>query len=199
MKRFFAFLFGFAVLGVSLSCKEKTTKPMPASEAVKTPVVNKVLIDTTLLSEENISESLYEKMNNISELKNFQQALKGTELQEQMQYKKGPFTIFALSNNVFGFEMVDSLRTQSINDSVVEELARQIIEEKITSIDLIRRLKKVKGALVLYSLSKENMNILRSDFDIFISTAKLKRARLGKTDIEASNGIIHIVDSVWNK
>lgn len=190
-------LSAFFVIFLIFSCKQegKESAPPPAvSEAI---VVNKTVEDTTLLSEEKVTASLYEKIKTIPELHSFQQRIKGTELQEFLQLKKGPFTVFALPNDVFKDQRIDSPQTPTENDSVIAVLHGLISDKKVTSIDLIQGLKK-KNILLLSSFSEENIEVSRHNFEIFITTG-MSKGRLGKTDIEASNGVLHIIDSVWSK
>ena len=201
MRQIHFVLFIILLVTFVLSCKNEQKKEINSSvEVIAATALNKeTLLDSTLLSEENISKSLYEKIKALPELQFFFSGIKETELQKILQNKKGPYTIIALPNEVFKLPEMDSVRTQSLRDSIMRILKNHIIEDKITSIELIKRLKKTNGFLSEATLSNESITFSKEGFDLFIATPFIGKTRLERTDIHASNGILHIVDSVWGE
>ncbi len=93
---------------------------------------------------------------------------------------KGPYTVFAPTDEAF---------------------AR--LEQEVSDADTLRSILKyhvVSGSLtakdVVKLRSAETLNGQRISIDVRGSNVRLDRARLVKTDIECSNGVIHVIDAV---
>ena len=52
------------------------------------------------------------------------------------------------------------------------------------------------GPVTLTTLSGEQLKVSSNENDILITDSKGKVAKIGKSDIQGTNGVLHIVDNV---
>lgn len=97
----------------------------------------------------------------------------------------GPFTIFAPDNDAFKASNVDLKALMKNTTDLKKVLTVHIVDAKKTSKDL-------KDGMVLKTVQGENLTVkIAPDGVITISGVKVI-----KPDIEASNGVVHIINSV---
>ena len=77
-------------------------------------------------------------------------------------------------------------------------LNSHIINGNMDSASLVQEIKKNKGKLSLTTLSGAVLTFSKNDSDIIVSDANGTKARIGKSDIKGSNGIVHLLDAVLN-
>lgn len=113
-------------------------------------------------------------------------AVKAGELVEILK-SDGPFTVFAPTNEAFMAlpeGTLESLLKPENKDQLVAILTYHVVPGKIMSTDLSdgQKAKTAQGS---------NVNISVSSMGVKINNAKVTNA-----DIEASNGIVHVIDQV---
>jgi len=99
----------------------------------------------------------------------------------------GPFTVFAPTDEAFAKlpdGTVESLLRPENRDKLVSILTYHVVPGRVFSDDVVdaRRLKTVQGAKAPVSTSGGHVTI--------------DNARILKTDIDATNGVIHVIDEV---
>ncbi len=100
---------------------------------------------------------------------------------------KGPFTVFAPTDEAFAALPEGTLKTLLENpDLLTEVLIYHVVEGKVMAEDVIG----LNGSNVA-SLNGKEININIADERVFINEAQAVT-----TDVEATNGVIHIIDSV---
>ena len=101
---------------------------------------------------------------------------------------EGPFTVFAPTNEAF----------EKLPEGTVEDLLKEENKEKLTNIllyhvvpgkVLAKDVVKVESADTL--LKDESVKVKVKEDKVFID-----KAEVIKTDVETSNGVIHVIDSV---
>ena len=100
---------------------------------------------------------------------------------------EGPFTVFAPTDDAFAklpAGTVDNLLLPENKDKLIAVLTYHVVSGKVLASDVV----KMKSAKTVNG--KEAM-IKVSDMGVMVDAAKVV-----KTDIEASNGVIHVIDSV---
>ncbi|MDG2388356.1 MAG: fasciclin domain-containing protein [Planctomycetaceae bacterium] len=100
---------------------------------------------------------------------------------------KGPFTVFAPTNAAFAKlpeGTVESLLKPENKDKLIAILTYHVVSGKVMAADVVKlsSAKTVQGTTV---------DIKVTDAGVMVDNAKVV-----KTDIETSNGVIHIIDSV---
>merc|ERR1712212_644771 len=105
---------------------------------------------------------------------------------------EGPFTVFAPDNNAFSKVPSDTLTSLlGDKDALTAVLARHVIVgSKILSGDIPQGVTKVQ------TLGGEEVEVTRSGYSVSIKSAA-GSARVIKADVGATNGVIHVVDTVF--
>jgi len=105
---------------------------------------------------------------------------------------EGPFTVFAPTNNAFAKIPSDTLTSLlGDKDALTAVLARHVIAgSKILSGDIPQGVTKVQ------TLGGEEVEVLRKWSSVSIKSAA-GSARVIKADVGATNGVIHVVDTVF--
>ncbi len=118
-------------------------------------------------------------------------ALRLSGLTEQAS-GKGPYTVFAPTNEAFGKlpeGTVDALLKPEAKAKLVKLLAYHVVKGKFTSGQLQdgQKLKTVTGG---------TLTVSKQGDAVTITDGSGSTATIGQADIEATNGIIHSVDTV---
>jgi uncharacterized surface protein with fasciclin (FAS1) repeats len=114
-------------------------------------------------------------------------AVKAAGLAETLS-GKGPFTVFAPTNAAFEKlpkGTVESLLKPENKDKLVAILTYHVVSAKVMAADAVKldKAKTVNGAE--FTISVKDGNVLLND-----------SAKVVKTDIVGSNGVIHVIDTV---
>jgi uncharacterized surface protein with fasciclin (FAS1) repeats len=113
-------------------------------------------------------------------------AVSTAELTETLQ-GEGPFTVFAPTNAAFeklGDEQVQSLLEPENRDQLTKILTYHVVPGKLTAADLSdgEQLKTVAGETL--------------EVEVDGDTVMVGDATVAQPDVEASNGVVHVIDSV---
>ncbi|HKS10187.1 MAG TPA: fasciclin domain-containing protein [Pyrinomonadaceae bacterium] len=98
----------------------------------------------------------------------------------------GPFTVFAPTDAAFGKmpqQTLDELLQPENKNRLAAILAYHVVPGKVTSNEVI-------ASSSATTLQGQRVNISKKD------GVKINQAKLIITDVEATNGVIHIIDSV---
>jgi len=126
----------------------------------------------------NIAETLRDE----GQLKTLWDAIEKADLEEIIE-EKGPYTIFAPTNDAFNKIPSDELNELLDNhDELVNTLKNHILMGKYTSKDVAKMEKTT-------SMSGEEITVDTS------SGVRVNESKVIKPDIEGSNGIIHFIDT----
>lgn len=134
--------------------------------------------------------NIYEIINNDDRLETLAKAIKLAELDEATQ-QSGSFTVFAPSNAAFSKvpqENVDRLSNPENKDELAQLLSYHAIGDKaLTSTEL----SEMNLPTNLQALTGDFIIVSKQDNEL-----KINDASIIESDISASNGIIHIIDTV---
>lgn len=113
-------------------------------------------------------------------------AVKAAELVDVLS-SKGPFTVFAPTNEAFAKlpkGTVESLLKPENKDKLIAVLKYHVVPGKVMAKDVVKvdSAKTAQGSSVTVTVEGK--------------TVKVDNANVIKTDIEASNGVIHVIDTV---
>ena len=168
-------LFSFAlVLAVAFSTQIAIAGDCPASKAKYTK-------DTTKDTKDIVDTAVA-----AGSFKTLATALTTAELIDTLK-GKGPFTVFAPTDEAFEKlpegTVADLLKPEN-KDKLVGILTYHVVSGKVMAADVVK-LKKAKS-------------VQGSDIRIKVKDGKVKvdGANVVKTDIECSNGVIHVIDAV---
>ncbi len=125
-------------------------------------------------------------------------AVKAADLVSALQ-GDGPFTVFAPTNSAFA--KIDSNTLSSLLESKNQKalaniLTYHVVAGKLTATDVVAALKKGKGKVELKALNGEVLTVMQKDDKIWLKDAKGNYSEIVATDVMASNGVIHVIDTV---
>ncbi|CAA9203040.1 hypothetical protein FLA105534_04389 [Flavobacterium bizetiae] len=125
-------------------------------------------------------------------------AVKAAGLVETLQ-GKGPFTVFAPTNEAFSklpAGTVDTLlKTENIK-SLQTILTYHVVAGKMNSSDIAKAIKAGKGKAALKTVSGGTLTAWMDGKDLYISDESGNKAKVTISDVNQSNGVIHVVDTV---
>ncbi len=111
----------------------------------------------------------------------------------------GPFTVFAPVNS--GFAKIDSKTLNSLlqpenKDKLSAILTYHVVSGKLMATDVAAVLKKGNGSAELTTLNGGKLTAMKKDGGIYLKDANGNTSKISKTDVVASNGVIHIIEDV---
>jgi len=197
----FRYFFVLSFLFLVVSCKNEANKNSESSSEVKEKVKKKFPQKNTPLKViapiDNGDNSVFTKLFFNNETKLFASALTSANLTNLFSVDKTTYTVFASSNEAFkkvGTEKLTLLFSD--RDVLGIVLKNHIVKGMIDSSSLVKKIKQQGGKYKLKTLMGETLTVSMSGSDIVIKDTLGNKAIIGKSDLKASNGIIHIIDTV---
>jgi len=179
MKKFFALsLFALVTL---LSSTAFAQKPVTVGGAPMFP--NKNIIENAVNSKDHTT---------------LVAAVKAAGLVETLQ-GPGPFTVFAPVNAAFDAlpaGTVDTLLKPENKGTLTSVLTYHVVAARLNSKALERMIKQGGGRAMLKTVQGGELTATMSGNDINITDAKGNTARITITNVNQSNGVIHVIDRV---
>ncbi len=125
-------------------------------------------------------------------------ALKAADLVSALQ-GEGPFTVFAPVNS--GFAKIDANALNSLlqpqnKAKLAGILTYHVVAGKIAAADVAAALKKGNGKAALTTLNGATLTAVSRNGGIYLKDANGNYSKIAKTDVMASNGVIHIIEDV---
>lgn len=125
-------------------------------------------------------------------------ALKAADLVGALK-GEGPFTVFAPVNS--GFAKIDEATLSSLLEPANKEklsaiLTYHVVSGKLAASDVASALKGGNGKAELTTLQGGKLTAVSKDGGIFLMDANGNYSKISKTDVMASNGVIHIIEDV---
>ncbi|MBO0331928.1 MULTISPECIES: fasciclin domain-containing protein [Flavobacteriaceae] len=111
----------------------------------------------------------------------------------------GPFTVFAPVNS--GFAKIDAATLNSLLQPENKEklsaiLTYHVVSGELMASDVAAALEKGNGKAELTTLNGGKLTAMKKDDGIYLKDANGSWSKISKTDVEASNGVIHIIEDV---
>jgi uncharacterized surface protein with fasciclin (FAS1) repeats len=111
----------------------------------------------------------------------------------------GPFTVFAPTNEAFEklpAGTVDTLLKPENKDQLTKVLTYHVVAGKVSSKDLMKMIKTGGGKAELKTVEGGTLTATMQDGKILLTDEKGGMATVTIADVNQSNGVIHVVDSV---
>jgi uncharacterized surface protein with fasciclin (FAS1) repeats len=125
-------------------------------------------------------------------------AVKAAGLVETLQ-SPGPFTVFAPTNEAFAklpAGTVETLLKPENKETLTKVLTYHVVAGKMSSKDLWKAIKAGSGTATLKTVSGGWLKASVSGKEIVLTDEKGGMSKVTIADVNQSNGVIHVVDSV---
>jgi uncharacterized surface protein with fasciclin (FAS1) repeats len=112
---------------------------------------------------------------------------------------KGPFTVFAPSNSAFDKlpkGTVENLLKPESKEALVKLLTYHVVAGNLKASDVLAAIKAGKGKAVVKTVQGENLTASLENGKVILTDEKGGKAVVTAADLTASNGVVHVIDSV---
>jgi uncharacterized surface protein with fasciclin (FAS1) repeats len=112
---------------------------------------------------------------------------------------KGPFTVFAPTNDAFAklpAGTVDTLVKPESKAALTKILTYHVVAGDMKAAALMKAIKDGGGKAMLKTVQGDNLTAMQSGSTIEITDAKGGKSKVTIADVDQSNGVIHVIDTV---
>jgi len=112
---------------------------------------------------------------------------------------KGPFTVFAPTNEAFDAlpaGTVETLLKPENKAKLTSILTYHVVPGKLSSMDLMKMIKEQNGKATLKTVEGENLYITVNGKKLMVTDENGNSARVTIADVNQSNGVIHVINKV---
>ncbi|HSH37705.1 MAG TPA: fasciclin domain-containing protein [Chthoniobacterales bacterium] len=174
---------------------------------LKLTVCASLLAAATLIAAENPmvggaemppSKNIVQNASNSGDHKTLVAAVKAAGLVDTLS-GKGPFTVFAPTDDAFGKlpdGTVDTLVKPANKKKLTGILTYHVVAGKVTSSDLAKKIKSGDGKASFKTVNGEQLTAKMSGDNITLTDSKGGTSQVTIADVMQSNGVIHVIDSV---
>ncbi|WP_082504574.1 MULTISPECIES: fasciclin domain-containing protein [unclassified Chryseobacterium] len=125
-------------------------------------------------------------------------AVKAADLVETLQ-GAGPFTVFAPTNEAFAKlpkSAVDNLLMPENKAMLQSVLTYHVLPGKYSSKQVWAAVKAGNGKAEMKTVQGESLTFWAKGKDLYVTDAKGNKAKVTIADVNQSNGVIHVIDTV---
>ena len=125
-------------------------------------------------------------------------ALKSAEL-AAMFNEPGEYTVFAPTNEAFGKlpdGTVESLLKPENKEALQGVLKYHVVASEVKAGDLLKNIKSNDGSFTFSTVAGADITAMLKDGNVVLEDGAGNTAQVVKTDIDASNGVVHVIDNV---
>jgi uncharacterized surface protein with fasciclin (FAS1) repeats len=125
-------------------------------------------------------------------------AVKTADLVETLK-SDGPFTVFAPTNAAFAkidAETIEALLKPEGKEQLTKILTYHVIAGNYSASDIINAINLAGGEFTLETVSGDKLMARISGNTVLLEDENGRVSAVAKTDISASNGVVHVIDSV---
>ena len=125
-------------------------------------------------------------------------AVKAAGLAETLQ-SAGPFTVFAPTNEAFGklpAGTVEDLLKAENKETLTAVLTYHVVPGKISSANLAKMIKENGGSYKAKTVQGGELTFTQKGNSIIITDEKGGTGKVTIADVNQSNGVIHVIDTV---
>jgi uncharacterized surface protein with fasciclin (FAS1) repeats len=148
------------------------------------------------------SNSVAAKAMATAELSTLVKALQAGELAQMMKEDKGPYTVFAPTNAAFDKlpkGTLDNLLKEENKEKLQSVLKYHVVNDKITAEKLTQWIKDNNGTYKFKTVEGAELTAMMSGDKVVLKDGNGKTANIVTADVDASNGVVHLIDAVIMK
>ena len=129
-------------------------------------------------------------------------ALENAELATTFTEDEGPYTVFAPTNSAFekvDKATLDELMKSENKDQLAVVLKYHVVDKEITASDLSKMIEDGGGEVTFTTMEGAELTAMADGDNILLKDENGNTATIIATDIEASHGMVHLIDGVVMK
>ncbi len=185
-----------AVVSIA-ACSPKKEEPVAAAEAppAAMPAEQTVTVGGAPMSP---SKTIVENASASADHTTLVAAVKAAGLVETLS-GPGPFTVFAPTNEAFAklpAGTVDTLLKPESKDALTKVLTYHVVSGKMSAADLMAAIDAGGGKAMLKTVQGEELTAAKAGAGIDLTDAKGGKSMVTIADVNQSNGVVHVVDTV---
>ena len=111
----------------------------------------------------------------------------------------GPFTVFAPTNAAFAKvdkATLDGLLKPEAKDKLTAILTYHVVAGNVKAADVVKMITDGKGTATIKTVAGGELNASMDGDKVVLTDAKGGKSTITATDIAASNGVVHTIDTV---
>jgi uncharacterized surface protein with fasciclin (FAS1) repeats len=111
----------------------------------------------------------------------------------------GPFTVFAPTNDAFGklpAGTVETLVKPENKGTLTTVLTYHVVAGKLNAKDLVMKIKEGNGTASLKTVQGGTLKVSMKGKNVILTDEKGGMAKVTIADVNQSNGVIHVIDTV---
>ncbi len=112
---------------------------------------------------------------------------------------KGPFTVFAPLNDAFAklpAGTVEGLLKPESKETLTAVLTYHVVSGKFVAADVVKAIQDGNGTFVITTVQGGTLTASLDGDSVILTDAKGGKSKIVLTDVAASNGVIHAIDTV---
>lgn len=112
---------------------------------------------------------------------------------------EGPFTVFAPTNAAFdkvGAEAIAELTKPESKEALTGILTYHVVAGKVMAADLIKLIEESEGEATIETVQGGMLTAKLEGESVVLTDANGGTSTVTATDVEASNGVVHVIDTV---
>ncbi|TVZ16253.1 fasciclin domain-containing protein [Maribacter sp. MAR_2009_72] len=165
-----------------------------------TKMENKMMMETKIVggAEMYPDKNIIENAVNSKDHTTLVAAVKAAGLVETLQ-SEGPFTVFAPTNAAFDKlpkGTVETLLMAENKTKLQSVLTYHVVAGKMSAMDLVMMIKKGKGKTELTTVNGGTLTAMLKGKNVVLKDEAGNMSMVTIADVNQSNGVIHVVDSV---
>lgn len=148
------------------------------------------------------SNSIAAKAMETDTLSTLVSALQTAEMAELLTVSEGPYTVFAPNNAAFDKvdkATLDNLMKQENQSQLGDLLEYHVVEDEITSQELVQMINDNDGEYTISTLGGGELKATLKGENVILTDEAGNTATVVQADVDASNGVVHIIDAVVMK
>ncbi|MCG9970844.1 fasciclin domain-containing protein [Christiangramia crocea] len=148
------------------------------------------------------SNSIAAKAMETDTLSTLVSALQTAEMADLLTVSEGPYTVFAPNNAAFekvDKATLDNLMKEENQEDLSNFLEYHVVEDEITSQELVEMVNDNEGEYTITTLEGGELRFTLEGESLIITDEAGNKAKIVQADVDASNGIVHIIDAVVMK
>ncbi len=179
MKKIFKTMFAVAAIAISTQSYAQKTKMVGGAEMYPT----KDIVDNAVNSKDHTT---------------LVAAVRAAGLVETLK-TKGPFTVFAPTNDAFALlpaGTVETLVKPENKSTLAKILTYHVLAGKFSASDVMKAIKKGNGTAEMATVSGGKLWFMIKGGEVFLKDENGNTAKVTIADVFQSNGVIHVIDHV---